>query len=139
MKLKNLLTGIAIGFCIGGYAQSFDFEDGSKSAWTNGWGNEDSEIVANPYPCGNTSSKCLKIVTNSWGILGFSCNEDLSQKIVAVDVYSPIDVKVKCYSEANDKDLYLDAEKNKWKTLCCDKRKGKFIIRTFCKRGNSLC
>jgi hypothetical protein len=122
MKLKNLLTGIAIGFCIGGYAQSFDFEDGSKSAWTNGWGNEDSEIVVNPYPCGNTSSKCLKIATNSWGILGFSCSEDLSQKIVAVDVFSPIDVTVKCYSEANDKDLYLDAEKNKWKTLYFDFR-----------------
>lgn len=122
MKLKNLLTGIAIGFCIGGYAQSFNFEDGDMSAWNAGWGNEASKVVDNPYSCGNTSSKCLQIVTSGWGILGFSCNEDLSQKMVAVDVFSSVGVSVKCYSEGNNKDLYQSAEKGKWKTLYFDFR-----------------
>ena len=95
-----------------------DFEDGT-TVLKDGWGST-AENVENPHSCGNTSKRCCKITSSDWGLQGFWCEKDLSKYIVAVDVFTTMDLQLKVYAGAPDKDIYLDCQKGKWTTVYAD-------------------
>ncbi len=119
-KIVAALLAASTAFSV--FGATVTFEDASSAEAWSGWNcvDEKTGIVSNPYKCGNTSDNCFCISSSGWGMQGYRCEEDLSKKYVAVDVYTTEECVVKCCSKASDQDLYLDAVKSKWTTLYFD-------------------
>lgn len=125
-KLRLLLAGMAVSGALTTNAAEkvvFDFESGAPANGFNGqgWGVEGT-LVDNPYKCGNTSSKCMKMDISGYGCDGYWCEEDLSKYVVAIDVFSYSDEVVKGYSGAVEIDTYQNVKAKQWTTLYYDWR-----------------
>lgn len=120
-KLRLLLAGVAVSGAVSAGAQVlYDFESGVGTFGGEGWGKTVTS-EKNPYNCGNTSEKCVKITTDSYGVAGFGGNIGIDKKIVAVDVFSYTDVTIRC-NESYNTDLSQSIKGKVWTTLYFDFR-----------------
>ena len=122
-KLRLLLTGLTCSCAVLANAETllYDFEDGVGTFGGEGWG-QTVTSEANPYNCGNTSAKCVKIATEGYGVAGFSGNIDIVTKVVAVDVFSYTDAAIRCNS-SYETDITQSVKAKVWTTLYFDFRK----------------
>ena len=121
-RLKLLLTGMAVFGAVATNAEAllYDFEGGVGTFGGEGWG-QTVTSEDNPYSCGNTSAKCVKIATEGYGVAGFSGNLDITTKVLAVDVFSYTDVAIRCNS-SYETDLTQSVPAKVWTTLYYDFR-----------------
>lgn len=119
-KLKLFLTSMSLACTVGAGAQTvlYDFETGKGTFGGEGWG-QTVTVVDNPYSCGNTSAKCVKVETEGYGVAGFSGPVAIDKKIVAVDVFSYVDATIRC-NESYKNDLKQSVKGKVWTTLYFD-------------------
>lgn len=125
MNLFRLIPSmLMLGTALTVGASSFDFEDGQIPSGWSGWGYDEGEtkVVDNPYQCGNTSKKCLKFVSENYGMIGFYGSESFSKYVMAIDVFTTIQLNVGVYVSAADANEIKISEKGKWVTLYFDFR-----------------
>lgn len=119
-RMKLLLAGMAVSGVVAANAQTtlYDFESGKGSFGGEGWG-QTITSVDNPYNCGNTSAKCVKVETEGYGVAGFSGPVAIDKKILAVDVFSYVDAMIRC-NESYKNDLKQSVKGRVWTTLYFD-------------------